>query len=151
MAAISPATSSARCKAWPVGANSLMTPSLANSEANHNPGPVTISLFADLGWTTCALNVPGTPTGASAERGNGQASVSFTGPATPTGRPVVDYLVTASPGGATGTGTSSPVTVSGLTNGTSYTFTVAARNCLGPGAATAATSAVIPGAVPGAP
>jgi hypothetical protein len=34
--------------------------------------------------------------------------------------------VTSSPGGLTVNGASSPITVTGLTNGTAYTFTVAA-------------------------
>ncbi|WP_179343190.1 T9SS type A sorting domain-containing protein [Winogradskyella ursingii] len=34
--------------------NSLMTPSLAPGVANHNPGPVTLRFFEDMGWTICA-------------------------------------------------------------------------------------------------
>jgi hypothetical protein len=34
--------------------NSLMTPSLANGEAIHNPGPVTLGFFKDMGWTICS-------------------------------------------------------------------------------------------------
>lgn len=34
--------------------NSLMTPFLANGEAIHNPGPVTLSFFKDMGWSICS-------------------------------------------------------------------------------------------------
>ncbi|WP_460220562.1 T9SS type A sorting domain-containing protein [Psychroserpens sp. MEBiC05023] len=38
--------------------NSLMTPSIANGQANHNTGPITRGLFTDMGWTVCdALSV----------------------------------------------------------------------------------------------
>ena len=43
--------------------------------------------------------------------------------------------------------TSTPVT--GLTNGTSYTFTVAATNAIGTGPASAPSNAVTPNALPG--
>ncbi|MBZ0112106.1 MAG: hypothetical protein K8J08_06590 [Thermoanaerobaculia bacterium] len=32
--------------------NSLMTPAVGNAEAIHSPGPVTLRLFQDQGWTT---------------------------------------------------------------------------------------------------
>ena len=63
------------------------------------------------------------PTSVSASAGNAQATVSFTLPVHK-GKGIPTYLVTASPGGATASGSSSPITVTGLINGTSYTFTV---------------------------
>jgi hypothetical protein len=47
------------------------------------------------------------------------------------GSPITSYTVTSSPGGITATGSSSPITVSGLTALTSYTFTVTATNVSG--------------------
>ncbi|MDP3226524.1 MAG: fibronectin type III domain-containing protein [Acidovorax sp.] len=88
--------------------------------------------------------VPGAPTIVTASAGNAEATVTFTAPASTGGASITGYTVTASPGGATATGAASPITVMGLTNGTSYTFTVAATNSVGPGAPSAASNAVVP-------
>ncbi|MVA23104.1 putative Ig domain-containing protein [Agrobacterium vitis] len=91
-----------------------------------------------------AAGLPGAPTIGTATAGNSQATVSFTAPASNGGAAITSYTVTASPGGATASGSASPITVTGLTNGTAYTFTVTATNSAGTGAASAATSAVTP-------
>lgn len=88
--------------------------------------------------------VPGAPTGAVGTAGGGQVSVAFTAPASNGGSAILDYTVTASPGGATATGATSPIQVTGLTNGTAYTFTVTARNSAGVGTASTASTAVTP-------
>jgi len=92
-------------------------------------------------------NAPGAPTiGTATNTGDGgTVSVAFTAP-TFAGLPAVitSYTVTSSPGGFTGTGASSPITVSGLTNGTAYTFTVTATNASGTGPASAASNSVTP-------
>ena len=98
--------------------------------------------------------VPGAPTIGTATAGNAQATVSFTAPASNGGSVITSYTVTSSPGGLTASGAASPLTVTGLTNGTAYTFTVKATNAVGTGAASAASNAVTPAApivVPGAP
>jgi hypothetical protein len=59
--------------------------------------------------------------------------VSFTAPASDGGSPITSYIVTSSPDGITATGSRSPIIVKGLTNGTSYTFTVQAINKVGTG------------------
>ena len=95
--------------------------------------------------------VPGAPTAAAATIGNASASVAFTAPASTGGSAIIDYTVTSSPGSFTKTGASSPLVVTGLTNGTAYTFTVTARNAVGSGSASSASSAVTPATIPGAP
>ncbi len=99
-------------------------------------------------------NVPGAPTGVSATAGNAQASVSFTAPASNGGSAITSYTATSTPGSFTGTLTqagSGTKTVTGLTNGTAYTFTVKATNAIGTGAASAASNSVTYAIVPGAP
>jgi len=94
--------------------------------------------------------LPGAPTIGTATKGNAQASVAFI-PGSTGGSPIIVYTVTSTPGNFIGTGTASPITVSGLTNGTAYTFTVIATNANGNSAASAASNSVTPSAVPGAP
>jgi hypothetical protein len=81
----------------------------------------------------------GTPTA-----GASQVSVAFTEPSTSTGGPIYKYQAISSPGSFTGTGTTSPVIVTGLTNGTSYTFTVAAGNATGYGPYSSASESAAP-------
>lgn len=95
--------------------------------------------------------VPGAPTIGTATKGNAQASVAFTPPASNGGSTITNYTATSTPGSITGNAASSPVTVTGLTNGTAYTFTVTATNAIGTGPASAASNSVTPATVPGAP
>jgi hypothetical protein len=97
------------------------------------------------------LNVPDAPTDVSAVAGNEQATVSFTPPANNGGAAITNYTVTSSPGGITATGASSPIVVTGLTKGTTYTFTVTATNSAGTSTASSPSAGVIPFGVPDAP
>jgi len=72
---------------------------------------------------------PGAPTSVSASAGDTEATVTFVAP-TFTGVPpgITGYLATSTPGSLTASGASSPLTITGLTNGTSYTIAVQATN-----------------------
>ncbi len=60
---------------------------------------------------------PDAPTIGTATSGNASASVTFTAPNFNNGAVITGYTVTSSPGGITASGASSPITVTGLTNG----------------------------------
>src|SRR5438445_331571 len=91
--------------------------------------------------------VPGAPTGVVAARGDAQALVTWTVPASDGGSPITGYTVTVTPGGTTvdadvtGSGPATSALVGGLANGTSYTFTVHAANAVGAGTESAASNA----------
>ena len=89
------------------------------------------------------LNAPDAPTGVSGSAGGGQVSVSFTAPSDVGGSAITGYVATSNDGiGASGS--SSPITVTGLTNGTSYTFNVWAINAFGYSAPSDASGSVTP-------
>ena len=94
--------------------------------------------------------LPGPPTLVVATAGDAGASVSFSPPASNGGAAVISYTVTATDlttptnGGETASGAASPITVTGLTNGDSYTFTVTATNSAGTGPASDPSNTVVP-------
>ncbi|WP_240195730.1 fibronectin type III domain-containing protein [Nocardioides faecalis] len=87
--------------------------------------------------------VPGAPAAVSATAGNTSARVSWTAPSA-NGAAITGYRVSAAPGGRSCTTTALTCTVTGLTNGTAYRFTVSATNAAGTGPASAASAAATP-------
>lgn len=115
------------------------------------PVDVTVTTINGVSATSAAdqftyVAAPGAPTIGIATAGDAQASVAFTAPSDTGGVAITSYTVTSSPGSITATGSASPITVTGLTNGTAYTFTVTAANSVGNGAASTASNAVTPSA-----
>ncbi|MDB4882252.1 MAG: fibronectin type protein, partial [Gemmatimonadetes bacterium] len=99
--------------------------------------------------------VPGAPTSLAAVGGITNAALTWTAPVSDGGSPITDYLVEYSTNGTTWSTFSHPlstataITVTGLTNGTTYQFRVSAVNAAGTGLASA-TAAATPG-TPGPP
>lgn len=106
-----------------------------NTKGFLQPNPPTIGTATDVG-TSRAYN-------------DGAATVTFTPAAS--GAPATSYTVTSSPGGYTGTGSSSPITVAGLQSNIAYTFTVTGTNAAGTGGASAASGSMTATTVPQAP
>jgi len=79
-----------------------------------------------------ALKVANAPTIGAATAGAAQVSVAFTAPSCTGGGAITSYTAFANCGIKTASGASSPVVVTGLTNGTAYTFKVIATNAYGP-------------------
>ncbi|NYD41099.1 Ig-like domain repeat protein [Nocardioides panaciterrulae] len=112
-----------------------------------------VDLRIDYGSHAVTLTVigpPEAPTSVTAAPGAGQARVSFSAPAADGGSPVTGYTVTAvdlttpAEGGQVAHGTSSPITVDGLTDGDLYVFTVTAENAAGSSAPSQDSPAVTP-------
>src|ERR1039457_1622522 len=110
---------------------------------NGNPCTITMNSNKTISVTNTS-NLPSAPRSVAAAPGNAQATVTFGQPIN--SGTITGYTVTSSPGNITATGTASPITVTGLTNGTSYTFTVTATNTSGTGPASSASNSVIPSA-----
>src|SRR5258708_15952253 len=105
----------------------------------------------DVSVTNSQPGPPGAPTGVTAAAGSGSASVTWTAPSSNGGSPITSYTVTPYIGSAaqtpvmvSGSPPATSATVTGLTNGTGYTFTVSATNAIGTGPASASSNAVTP-------
>jgi len=133
-----------------MGANS-MTEYAANARGDEAPdvtlaGPLSIP----FGVALLPPTVPGAPLIGTATAGNASATITFSPPSSNGGSPVTSYTVTASDlthpahGGETATRTGSPLTVTGLANGDTYTLSVTATNAVGTGPRSGASNRVTP-------
>ncbi len=120
---------------------------------------VTVALTEGTGRDTLNLSVtagdpPGAPTGVQATSGSASATVGWLAPLNPGSSAITGYTVRAvQDTSKTCTWTTGPLscTVTGLANGTAYTFTVTATNSVGSGPASAPSTPVTPASRPGAP
>ena len=90
------------------------------------------------------LKNPNAPTIGTATEGDASASVAFTAPDDVGGSAITEYYARSTPGDVTASAASSPISVTGLTNGTAYTFAVWALNSYGSSAFSAASNSASP-------
>jgi uncharacterized protein (TIGR02145 family) len=102
------------------------------------------AILSVVGGIPTWVAAPDAPIIGNATGGDTQARVSFTAPASSGSAAIVAFPVSSGSGGIRATGISSPIIVTGLTNGTAYTFTVTAINSFGTGVASAASYPVTP-------
>jgi hypothetical protein len=105
-------------------------------------------------YANFSYNTPDAPTNVTVVAGNGGAAVSFTASADDGGSPISSYVATSDPGGHTGTvyqAGSGNITVTGLSNGTAYTFTVTATNAVGTSGVSLDSSSITTFDVPDSP
>ena len=89
------------------------------------------------------LLVASAPTIGIASKGDTTASITFTAPTNVGGGSITSYVMSSS-SGASGTGTTSPIVVTGLTNDVAVTFKVAAVNAYGAGTQSSSSNSVTP-------
>ena len=130
------------------------SPSLGDIHSNTDTGY--IEVYTAQGWSQLGV-IPMTPTiGTATDNGSGISygstgivSVAFT-PNASGGLPS-SYTVTSTSGGFSATGSSSPISVTGLNVGTSYTFTVTATNGYGNSLASTSSNSVTPSSIAQSP
>jgi hypothetical protein len=99
--------------------------------------------------TPTAITAPDAPTNVAASPASSSAQVTWSAPSDDGGSAITGYTITPYIGAAAQTpvnvgATPTSKKVTGLTNGTAYTFKVSATNAIGTGAASAASNAVTP-------
>ena len=114
--------------------------------------------YSTASTSVAIATVPGAPTNVVGTPGAGQVSLTWNAPADNGGSAITDYVIQYSSDSGSnwdtafdGSGTDTSKTITGLDNGTSYTFRIAAVNLVDPGDYSTASTAVTTFAVPGAP
>ena len=114
--------------------DSLMTPSLDPGEVFREPGPLLLAMMEDMRNKPpagVATDLPQSPRNVQAFTGDASALVSFDPPVNLRTAQISEYIVKNIKTGAEKKSQTSPVLITGLKNGTSYTFSVTAKNALG--------------------
>jgi len=116
------------------GLDSVMTPSLDPGEVFRQPGPLLLAMMEDMRNKPpagVATELPQAPRNVQAFTGDSSALISFDPPVNLRTAQISEYIVKNIKTGAEKKSLTSPVLMTGLKNGTSYTFSVVAKNALG--------------------
>jgi hypothetical protein len=134
--------------------DSIVSAAGATTNATAGTGANTTWLMADIVFksgTPAPPTAPAAPTNVNATAGDSSAAISWTAPANG-GSPITSYTVTPYIGSSaqgsttiTGSPPTTSATITGLTNGTAYAFTVTASNAIGTGLPSPRSNSVTPG------
>ena len=116
------------------GPNALMTPSWPGGAVFHAPDPLLLGMLADMRMKPppgIPIGIPNVPRNVFAIVGDSSAIVSFNPPDNARTSQVSSYSIVVNETGKVAQTISSPVTITGLRNGSHYSFTVTASNQLG--------------------
>ena len=114
--------------------NAVMSPNLMAGEIFHEPGPLLLAMMQDLRAKPpvgIAVGIPQTVRNAQALVSDSGAIIKFDPPANARAAQITSYTVRNDKTGAEKSFISSPAALTGLKNGTSYTFSITALNSLG--------------------
>jgi len=116
------------------GLDSVMTPSLDPGEVFRQPGPLLLAMMEDMRNKPpvgIATELPLSPRNVQAFTGDSSALISFDPPVNLRTAQISEYVIKNVKTGLERKSLTSPVLMNGLKNGTSYTFSVVAKNALG--------------------
>jgi hypothetical protein len=116
------------------GLDSVMTPNLDPGEIFKEPGPLLLAMMEDMRNKPpvgVAIELPEIPRNVQAFVADSAALISFDPPVNIRTAQITEYVIKNLRTGLEKKALSSPIVVSGLKNGTSYTFSVVAKNTLG--------------------
>ncbi len=114
--------------------DAVMTPNLDAGEIFREPGPLLLAMMEDMRRTPpagIAIGIPESVRNVAALADDGGAIITFDPPANARTAQVTSYTVLNTKTNQSTTATSSPIRVSGLKNGVTYTFSVTATNSNG--------------------
>lgn len=117
-----------------LGANSIMTPNLDAGEIFREPGSLLLAMMEDLRRKPpvgVAVGVPQTVRNAAAIIADSSAIITFDPPANARTAQITSYSVRNLKTDQVKSSTESPITFSGLKNGTTYSFSIVASNTNG--------------------
>ena len=131
-----------------VGLIDSLNPGTVEAQIDRATKP--LNLYIAYAQNQTPPTVPAAPVVTGVERGDKSVTLTWEPLLQHGGAAVTSYEISRTPAGPTTVvpGTATSAVVTGLTNGTSYTFTIRARNSVGLGPASTPTDPVTPGTAP---